>query len=273
MKPLISYYGGKQKMIHNLLPLIPPLKIYCEPFCGGASLFFAKPVPKVTNKDNYREILNDTNKDLVNLFLVCQSHKELFLKELNKYCYSEHWHSYFKTHKNHKHPIKKAVGFYIRVMMSFSKVTDHGFAFGKKGNNGPIIYFNELNRLPKIIDRIKNTYIFNSDALDIIKRFDCQEAFFYCDPPYPGTDQGHYKGYTQQDFEKLIETLSNCKGSFMLSCYENKAVPKDWEMFEFDTLNSSSNPAKGGHREKRKEIVWRKLRDWAKKNHTQLTLF
>ena len=45
----------------------------------------------------------------------------------------------------------------------------------------------------------------------------------------------------------------------MLSCYDNDAVPKDWERFEFDSFISASNTAKGGHREKRTEVVWRKL--------------
>ena len=32
MKTPISYYGGKQNMLKELLPLIPPHKTYIEPY-------------------------------------------------------------------------------------------------------------------------------------------------------------------------------------------------------------------------------------------------
>ena len=50
----ITYYGGKQKLISKILPLIPPdHQTYCEPFTGGGVIFFAKAAVPV-------EILNDT---------------------------------------------------------------------------------------------------------------------------------------------------------------------------------------------------------------------
>lgn len=42
MKTPITYYGGKQKMLIHIMPLIPPHNIYTEAFCGGCALFFAK---------------------------------------------------------------------------------------------------------------------------------------------------------------------------------------------------------------------------------------
>jgi site-specific DNA-adenine methylase len=38
----IKWAGGKRALLPLLLPRIPdPLRTYCEPFAGGASLFFA----------------------------------------------------------------------------------------------------------------------------------------------------------------------------------------------------------------------------------------
>lgn len=271
MKPFISYYGGKQKMVKHLLPLIPPHKIYVEPFAGGASLFFAKDRSIVTNQDDYREVLNDTNSELVNLYEVAKAYPEEFLKRLDQIPYSEEKHRYYKKIKKFDDKIEWAVSFYIRIMMSFAKTLDKGFAFEKSGTNSCINYYNKVNLLPKILERIKNAYLFNRDALNIIDLFDCPEAFFYCDPPYPETDQGHYSGYSQADFDNLVEKLKRCQGSFMLSCYPNSSPPDDWERYEFNTVNTSSNTAKGGHREARKEVVWRKLNDWAKSRmETQL---
>ena len=68
MKPLISYYGGKQRMAHNIIPLIPKHTVYVEPFAGGAAIFFLKPWPDLSDRDHYREVLNDKNGDLINLY-------------------------------------------------------------------------------------------------------------------------------------------------------------------------------------------------------------
>lgn len=83
-----------------------------------------------------------------------------------------------------------------------------------------------------------------------------------CDPPYPNTDQGHYKGYTQEDFEELVFLLTTIKGSFLLSNYPNDyadayAKQLGWERFEFSAMCSAAKNS----RTKRTEVVWRKLND------------
>jgi len=35
-----KYVGGKHFLLKHLLPLIPQHKVYVEPFCGSAKLFF-----------------------------------------------------------------------------------------------------------------------------------------------------------------------------------------------------------------------------------------
>ena len=42
LKTPISYYGGKQKLATKIISLIPLHTLYCEPFLGGAAVFFAK---------------------------------------------------------------------------------------------------------------------------------------------------------------------------------------------------------------------------------------
>jgi DNA adenine methylase len=54
MKTPIGYYGGKRQIATIILGLIPEHRVYCEPFLGGAAVFFAKHPSEV-------EIINDTN--------------------------------------------------------------------------------------------------------------------------------------------------------------------------------------------------------------------
>jgi DNA adenine methylase len=50
-------------MSSKIIPLIPEHVLYCEPFAGGAAIFFAK-------KQSELEVLNDTNRELINFYRV-----------------------------------------------------------------------------------------------------------------------------------------------------------------------------------------------------------
>ena len=87
--------------------------------------------------------------------------------------------------------------------------------------------------------RLENVQIECRDAVSVIKAFDSESAFFYCDPPYFNSDMGHYGGYTKDDFEKLLKTLSKIKGKFLLSSYPSDlllqyAKENGWEMLVYE---------------------------------------
>lgn len=67
LKTPVTYFGGKQTMVSKILPLIPEHKLYAEPFAGGAAIFWAKEPASV-------EVLNDTNRELVNFYMVVKNH-------------------------------------------------------------------------------------------------------------------------------------------------------------------------------------------------------
>jgi DNA adenine methylase len=61
-----------------------------------------------------------------------------------------------------------------------------------------------------------------------------------------GTDQGHYDGYTQEDFNSLLNVLETIKGKFLLSSFRNKALAEaternDWYKFEVKMRCSMTN--------------------------------
>ena len=109
-------------------------------------------------------------------------------------------------------------------------------------------------------ERLRDVYIEHDDAIDVINRWDTPETFFYCDPPYPGTDQGHYAGYTTDDLDRLVATLDDCQGSFLLSNYRQDGMPDHWERFEFNTYMWAGNAAaRNTGNNARTEVVWRRL--------------
>ena len=73
-------------------------------------------------------------------------------------------------------------------------------------------------------------------------------AFFYLDPPYIDTNQGHYKGYLREHYEQLLRLLAGLKGKFMLSYFPNEPLQAaveqySWEMRVFDKAKSVSGKA------------------------------
>ncbi len=52
MRTPLTYYGGKQLLAAQIVPLMPASRVYIEPFAGGAAVLFAKPRVE-------RETLND----------------------------------------------------------------------------------------------------------------------------------------------------------------------------------------------------------------------
>jgi DNA adenine methylase len=71
----------------------------------------------------------------------------------------------------------------------------------------------------ELAERLQNVQIECADALYIIKSRDSKDSFFYCDPPYPNSDCGHYDGYSVDDFTALLKLLQGIQGKFLLSSY------------------------------------------------------
>ena len=71
MRTLLSYYGGKQKLVKTILELFPDQhNLYAEPFFGGGAVFWNKTPSAV-------EVLNYTNKELINFYKMVQNDIEL----------------------------------------------------------------------------------------------------------------------------------------------------------------------------------------------------
>lgn len=213
MDSCIAYYGGKANLTSELLPLIPPHKQYVECFSGGASLLFSK-----QKSDN--ECINDKNEWVTTFFWQCKNNFEELQRLIQSTPHSERWHQWAKIIlKGHNYPpVLVAHAFWIQCNMSFGHKIFGGFRFSESGE-GKNTSNKRDNFTKKYYERLKEVEIFCRDAVELIKLKDSPNTFFYVDPPYVSSNQGHYSGYTTEDFIILLETLSNIKGKFLLSSY------------------------------------------------------
>lgn len=256
-------------MSSKIVPLIPRHTVYVEPFAGGAAVFFAKPWPKVTNTDHYREVLNDKDKRLINFYAQLRDNGQALCDKLALTLYAEN--EYLKAKElDCEDKLEAARRYYINVQQSFANILNNGWGRDLFSRNSAATWANKVNQLPEYINRIASVFIVCDDALKIIKQWDSPQTFFYCDPPYPGTNCGHYGGYTIQEFQALIDTLKNVQGSFLLSNYDQPQaiIPEDWERFEFEATASSLGRVgydrtkkmdESNQNRKRTEVVWRRF--------------
>lgn len=267
MKPPISYYGGKQRLVSKLIPLIPKHTVYAEPFGGSGALLFAKPWPRVNNNNYYREYWNDTNELVYNFFYQLRNNGEKLCEVIALTPHSEKEHEIAKDFINCD-DLEKARRFFVNISQSFANDLNKGWGRGVHSRNLGATWYNKINLTP-YLERIMSISFSCSDALKFIDQLDSPQTFFYVDPPYPNTNQGHYSGYPIEDFNKLVDKLKTIQGSFLLSCYGNDECDKLFERFEFEAHCSASGENKvGNDRSKesvsnptknRTEVVYRKF--------------
>ena len=246
-KSLINWVGGKRLLRKTIEPLIPKdIKSYIEPFGGGGWILFYK------DKWADLEIYNDLDSRLVNLFRIVKYHPNAFKEEFNYLLGSREIFFQFMN-STPITDIQKAVQFYYLITRSFG---GKGNTFGTvKCSSGGAC--KSLKNVPEKIDaihkRLDKVMIENRDFETLIKQYDFEDAFFYCDPPYSqacGYDVTSTKDF---DHERLREVLGNIKGRFLLSYDDSPKIRelyKGFEMIEVERLNGINNRSDVENRKK-----------------------
>ena len=249
MNTPISYYGGKQRLVNVILPMIPDHTLYAEPFCGGAAIFFAKQPSLV-------EVINDTNGEVVNFYEVLKTDFERLKARVEVSMHSRQMHSDASVIYNNPHlfgKVDRAWALWVSATQSFSSQVDGSFGYDRiKNTTSKKIANKVLGFTQEYAVRLSRVQIESTDALRIIKTRDFADAFFYCDPPYYNACMGHYGGYSLEDFERLLIALSGIKGKFLLSSYPSDVLTKyteelGWQHKElYQTVSVNNKAAKPG---------------------------
>lgn len=255
MKPPISYYGGKQRMASKIIAMIPEHKIYTESFLGGGAVFWNK-------EPSAHEVINDKDDNIINFYRVLQVNFDDLFREVSSTLHSRTQHLdakyilknepeklsrsyiYRLTDSSYKPDlsVRRAWAFWVQSNMSFSSGLFKGFAYDRSDDaKTSRMIFNKREAFQlHYKERLKNVCIECNDALKVIESRDTPVTFHYCDPPYFNSDMGHYAGYTESDFEQLLQTLSGIKGKFLLSSYPSDILEKyvkkfGWNQKSFDS--------------------------------------
>lgn len=255
MKTPITYYGGKQKLAKTILSMIPSHKMYIEPFVGGGAIFFSKSKSEL-------EVINDTNRALINFYAVAQRDFVALEREVTISLHSRSLFNDASVVYNNPHmfnEIKYAWSVWALAAMGFAGMLDSTYGYDLKRNTvAKKITNKRINFTDEVAIRLQGVNIKRDDAIKIIKRYDQIDAFHYCDPPYFNSDCGHYDGYSKDDFDTLLKTLESIKGKFMLSSYPSdilKSYTKNNGWYQWEKESTVSVAVKKQNAKRKIEVI------------------
>ncbi|WP_309708078.1 DNA adenine methylase [Siphonobacter sp. SORGH_AS_0500] len=253
LKTPISYYGGKQSMLSEILPRIPDHHTYIEPFFGGGAVFFAKPPSKA-------EVVNDINNRLITFYRVLKYDFDDLKDKVDETFHSRAQHKaadqeYDSGAIEINDQLAMAWSIWVQTNMSFSCVIGGGFGYDRKGGVAKKIANKKLGFTQAYQDRLRTVTIESYDVLKVMKAYDGPDAFFYLDPPYVSSDKGHYKGYSMEDFTRLLDFCSTMQGKFLLSSYPEDILIEYRDKFAWSHHDTEKTLAVDGRRKEKKTKV------------------
>ena len=226
-RPLALFYGGKYRLAEWIISLFPEdyhKLYYVEPFAGALNVFFAK-------EKSYLESVSDTNKNLYFFYKVLRDSPKELIRKLKNTIYCENTHKEAKDiyfNPDITDELKKAWAVFIIFNISVSGVAGGGFGYkiSWRGPDGPPQRFLKQKELLNFLyKRMDSVQVFNRPADWFIERFKDENKCLMClDPPYPGADQAHYKGFSMDDFNQMLEKLKTVKFKWLLSFYEKEGM-------------------------------------------------
>ena len=250
MRPPICRIGGKSKLRKTIIEMIPEHTCYVEPFFGAGWVYFGKEPSKV-------EVINDIDKELINLFKMIKYHAPEIERMLE---FEFSGRDIFEEYKNatvgRLTEIHRAVRFLYLITQSFAGKGDT-YGYGTTSRPKPQIFYK--NVLGELKERLRNTYVENLSFERVIDKYDREHTFFFLDPPYFETT-GYKDEFGEKEHLLLREKLMNLKGKFLLTINDHEKVRewyKDFNMKEVEVPYSVSKEKKA--RKGYKELIILKI--------------
>lgn len=230
---------------------------YIEPFCGGANLLLSKKKSKI-------EIINDLDINVINIYRALRDEPKEFIRRLNlcKYCEE----TFNRACKKLKLPIEDyldhALNEFIATRMSKSGMKK-AFAWNKtlQTTNPKDVnaWLSSVKSLPELAERLKEVFIFNKSAIEIIQAFNGPNTLVYCDPPYLHEARVSKTVYSSEmptdDHIELSHILNNFDGKVIISGYASPLYNRLYKGWNIDKKKMNSSQKKS--KDKKVEVIWK----------------
>lgn len=236
MKAILKYPGAKWRISDWIIAHFPPHRVYLEPYFGSGAIFFRK-------TPAYTETINDLDGNIVNLFRVCREHQNELAELIAATPFAR---DEFQTcYEKSDNPIEQARRTLVRYHQSFGTSNSSKNSWKNTQKAGGPRCATMWNHLPQTIidcsDRLKEAQIENTNAVELIKRYNDPNTLIYCDPPYLTSvrKRGLYAvEMTENQHLELLKTIKQSKSKIVISGYDSELyndMLSDWSTDEIET--------------------------------------
>lgn len=251
MNSPIRYFGGKgnglSKKIISYFPDNYERCNYLEPFGGSAAVLFNKRISDI-------EIYNDLEENVYSFFKVI-SDKNLF-NEFKFKCdltpYSKKILDEFKESLNDNLSLlERAYRFFIINRLAYNGISGFSTSPVVRRNMSKSVsdYLSCVDKLYDVHQRLSKVIIHNTDAINLITKYDKENWLMYLDPPYHQSTRSEkrYKVDMNDNQQKyFLETVISCENAkIIISGYDceeyNLLVNNGWYKETFKTGTQNSN--------------------------------
>lgn len=265
MKAPFTYYGGKMGMASRLVAMLPPHRVYMEPFFGSGAVLFAKP-------PSTYEIVNDLDDAVVSFFRCLRDRPD----ELEAACrltpYARAEYDAAGLEGGGIDDLERARRFWVRVNQSFAKTagkrTGWSVTTARTQSTANSVH-GRLGRFVACAERLSRVVIEHCDAAGLVERLATSDTAIYVDPPYLGTTRNgrgpgsapsdyRFDMGTEADHRTLAEVLRETPAAVVMSGYPSELYTElygDWPYVDVPVSVHSSNAVTVG-RSRRVERIW-----------------
>ncbi len=263
-KPFLKWAGGKQRLLSQLLPLLPAGKRLIEPFVGAGSVFLA------SEYDTY--VINDANPDLVAVWAALQARPREFMHRAAALFTEEHLNA--EAYYGNRNAFNEQTDSFERAVLLpyLNRFGFNGlFRVNSKGMyNTPYGHPKSLPHFPweemeSASRKLQRCLVLNGGfqaAIDLAGEGDV----VYCDPPYLDDATPSFTQYTasrfgmtqQHQLEATCRAAAQRGATVLVSNHDtltSHALYAGWEVFPVTVRRSLS--AKTNSRVEAKELVAR----------------
>jgi DNA adenine methylase len=246
-KPLIRQTTEKLAIKNWILEQFPEGyedMTYCEPFGGCANLLFHKNKSKI-------EIYNDKDDSLVNLLRAVRDEPRELSRRLSLYRHSQETFDRLQKKKHFEDYLEFAVNdFALRKMSKNQQKRE--FQKLRSGES----WKEYVATIGQHSQRIRESFLYAKEAIEIINSINFSSSLLYCDPPYlhenKTTKHVYTSEMTPENHMELCRVLDDFSGKVVLSGCASplyRRLYKNWNI-----VRKKVNKEVG---DKKMEIIWK----------------
>lgn len=108
-----------------------------------------------------------------------------------------------------------------------------------------------VDRLPELHQRLSKVIVLNQDAFKLITKFNTENIFLYCDPPYHHDTRGTTRydvDMSNEQHHEFIELCLKSNAKILISGYDcepyDKLIENGWNKIQFNvnTIDGKMKP-------------------------------